>query len=309
MFGIFNRNIKWENRTALLAKFKSHFSLESDLPTDFNGIPTLDPRRAFFFSWGANNHVIIRNMWTLYEKVINCEDIETAFNRILEDDCMPKYSLTMALFWISPYNFISLDSRNRAYLSTIGLPDDYPTFNYSIYKELLDKVLPTAQAYHLPITSFLEFSHVAWSAATNSPRVWMWNGNDKSFKTNVLAVGSSAKGWLDFTTFKSKEDLVEAFRKVVGNTAVKIPYAYWDFIKKVKIGDIVVVFSNHNENNGFAQYLYGWGRFNSECSFINGSNNPVQRSVEWHQPFPEPVVEKRKTKNQTFFHCLVKLKK
>ncbi len=304
VFGIFNRNLKWENRTGILAKFKSHFSLEADIPTDFSGIPILDARRAFFFSWGPNNHIIIRDMWTLYEKVINGEDIETAFNRVLEDGHMPKYSLTMVLFWISPYKYISLDSRNRAYLSTIGLPEDYPTFNYSIYKELLDKVMPAVQAHHLPITSFIEFSYAAWTATTSSPRVWMWNGNEESFKTNFLAVGASTKGKLNFSTFKSKDDLANAYRKVAGNTDVKTPYAYWDFIKNVKIGDIVVVFSNHKDSNGFAHLLYGWGRFNSECSFLSEAENPVQRSVEWHMPRPESVVEERKTKNQTFFHCL-----
>ena len=304
VFGIFNRNIKWENRTALLEKFKMHFGLKSEIPTDFNGIPTLDPRRAFFFSWGPDNDLVIRNLWTLYEKVIKGEDIEDAFNRVLEDGCMPKYSLTMTLFWISPSNFVSLDSRNRAYLSTIGLPDDYPTFNYSIYKELLDKILPAVQAYNLPINSFLDFSHAAWLAATESPRIWMWSGNNDTFKSDILAVGSSAKGQLDFSKFKSKEDLGSAYREVVGNTDVKIPYAYWDFIKKVKVGDLVVVFSNHKDNNGFAHYLYGWGRFNSECSFISEAENSVQRSVEWNQPFPESIVEERKTKNQMFFHCV-----
>ena len=304
VFGIFNRNIKWENRTALLEKFKIHFSLESEIPMDFNGIPTLDPRRAFFFSWEPNNDVVIRNLWTLYEKVVNGENIEDAFNRVIEDGCMPKYSLTMTLFWISPSNYISLDSRNRAYLSTIGLPDDFPAFNYSIYKELLDKVLPTAQAHDLPINSFMTFSHIAWMAATDSPRIWMWNGNIDTFKSDVLALGSSAKGKLDFSTFKSKDDLGRAYREVVGNTDVKIPYAYWDFIKKVKAGDIVVVFSNHKDGKGFAHYLYGWGRFNSDCSFVSGDENPVQRSVEWHLPIPKSVAEERMTKNQMFFHCV-----
>lgn len=304
VFGIFNRNIKWENRTALLEKFKTHFTLESEIPTDFNGIPTLDPRRAFFFSWGPDNNIVIRNLWTLYEKVIKGEDIEEAFNRVLEDGCMPKYSLTMTLFWIRPSHYISLDSRNRDYLSTIGLPDDYPMFNYSVYKELMDKVLPNAQTHDLPINSFLEFSHAAWSAATESPRIWMWSGNRETFNSNILVMGASAKGKLDFSKYKSKEDLGRAYHEVVGNTDVKIPYAYWDFIKKVKVGDIVVVFSNHKDSKGFAHYLYGWGRFNSECSFISEAENPVQRSVEWNLPLPESIAEERKTKNQMFFHCV-----
>ncbi len=304
IFGIFNRNIKWENRTALLDKFKAHLDLESETPTDFNGIPTLYPQRAFFFSWDSDNDVVIRNLWVLYEKVVNGEDIEAAFNRVLEDGCMPKYSLTMCLFWIRPTDYISLDSCNRSYLSTIGLQNDFSVFNYSIYKDLMNKVLPTAQARNLPINSFLDFSYVAWKAASDSPRVWMWSGDNKTFESEILAIGSSTQGQLDFSAFKSKEELGKAYNEVVGNTDVKIPYAYWDFMKNVKIGDIVVVFSNHKDKTGFAHYLYGWGRFNSECSFLNGAESPVQRSVEWHQPFPKNIVEERLTRNMMFFHSV-----
>ena len=300
VFGIFNRNIRWENRTALLEKFKEHFSLEAEIPTDFNGIPTLDPRRAFFFSWGPDNDVVIRNLWVLYEKVIKGEDIEEAFNRVLEDGCMPKYSLTMTLFWISPSNYISLDSRNREYLSTIGLPDEFPKFNYSIYRELLDSILPAVKAANLPINSFMDFSDSAWIAATNSPRIWMFSGNNNNFNSDILAIGSMAKGKLDFSKYKTQEELGKAYREAVGNKDSKIPHAYWDFIKNVKIGDLVVVFSNH----GKSHMLYGWGRFNSECSFVRGAAAPVQRSVEWHLPLPESPAEEKHSKNQMFFHCV-----
>ena len=119
VFGIFNRNLSYENRTDLLRKFKKHLGLTAELPTDFNGIPTLNPLRAFFFSWGDDNDKVIQGQWTLFEKVLNNEDIEEAFNQVL-DNKMPKYSLTMALYWIAPNRFLSLDSRNRAYLETIG---------------------------------------------------------------------------------------------------------------------------------------------------------------------------------------------
>ena len=53
---------------------------------------------------------------------------------------MPKYSLTMCLYWIMPEKFLSLDSRNRSYLNTFGLPEDYPTLNYSEYNALQKQV-------------------------------------------------------------------------------------------------------------------------------------------------------------------------
>jgi len=303
VFGIFNRSTSWEKRTELLRKFKEHFGLSADVPTDFNGIPTLDARRSFFFSWESNNEKVIHDQWELYEKIIEEEDAEIAFNQVIENG-MARYSLTMCLFWIAPTRFLSLDSRNRSYLDTYGFPEDYPTLRYADYKALLEKVQAAMDNGSIPCSSFLEFSHIAWQAATTSPRVWMWNGGGNTFSQSTLKAGSSAKGQLDFASFTSKDALGAAYRDAVGNTDVKIPYAYWDFISKVKTGDIVVVFGTRKQSGSQYHQLYGWGRFTSECIFDQNDENPIQRTVEWHQPhLEEPVIEK-KTKNDIFFHLV-----
>lgn len=300
VFGIFNRNLSYENRTDLLRKFKKHLGLTAELPTDFNGIPTLNPLRAFFFSWGDDNDKVIQGQWTLFEKVLNNEDIEEAFNQVL-DNKMPKYSLTMALYWIAPNRFLSLDSRNRAYLETIGLPSDYPDLHYHIYMETQEKVKQVMEEQNLPCSSFIEFSYMAWKAATSTPCVWMWGGSNETFKSDVLKAGSSAKG-IDYPSFKTKEELGEAYRKVRGNTDVKIPYAYWELIRNVRPGDILVVFSGFRHKGKKIHKLYGWGRFCTECTFDMEDDNPIQRKVEWHlPPLPEPVIE-TKTHNDMFFH-------
>jgi len=175
VFGIFNRNISWGNRTALLNKFKEHFSLTSSVPTDFNGIPTLDPRRAFFFSWNDDNDKIIRDQWTLFEKVLVEEDIEDAFNRVI-DNGMPKYSLTMALFWIAPDRFLSLDSRNRSYMEVLGLAREYPDLHYQDYNKVLEQVQSLMQTGRTPCKSFIEFSYTAWKTAI-SPELLIPNGS------------------------------------------------------------------------------------------------------------------------------------
>ena len=297
VFGIFNRNLSWGKRTEFLQKFKDFFSLSSEVPTDFDGIPTLDPRRAFFFSWNSDNDIVIRDQWTLFENVVNDEDIEKAFNRVVENG-MPKYSLTMCLYWIMPEKYLSLDSRNRSYLNTFGLPEDYPTLNYSEYNALQKQVSSKFEDGSIPCSSFLEFSHMAWKAATETPCVWMWSGNEETLKQNILKAGSFGKG-IDYPSFKSKEELGKAYRNSVGNTDVKIPYAYWDFIHNVKEGDLVVVFSAHKKK---LHKLYGWGRFSSDVSFVMEDENPIQREVEWNYPQPSEPIEETKTKNDMFFH-------
>lgn len=308
VFAIFNRNTSWGNRTELLNHFKKKLGLTLDIPTDFNGIPTVDARRSFFFSWKSDNSKVIHDLWQLFEKVISNHsisdhDISEAFNQVLGNG-MPKYSLTMCLFWICPEKYLALDSKNRSYLNSFGFPNDFPKFNYQEYSDLLAKVQKKINNGDIPCSSFLELSLFAWKTATTSPNVWMWNGGTETFLQDTLKVGSSAKGLVDFKACDSKESLRNAYRAAAGNTDVKIPNAYWDFMSRVKPNDIVVVFSSQKQSGSQFHLLYGWGRFTSECFYKKEEENPLQRSVEWNFPYPETPVIDKKTKNSMFFHLV-----
>lgn len=300
---IFNRNISWDNRTELLKHFKNKFGLISEFPTDFNGIPTVDARRSFFFSWKSDNSKVIHDLWQLFEKVISNHDISEAFDQVLENG-MPKYSLTMCLFWICPEKYLALDSRNRSYLESFGFPNEFPKFNYDEYSNLMAKVQKKINNGDIPCSSFLELSLCAWKTATTTPNVWMWSGGTETFLQDTLKVGSSAKGLVDFKACDSKESLRNAYRAAAGNTDVKIPNAYWDFMSRVKPNDIVVVFSSQKQSGSQFHLLYGWGRFTSECFYKKEEENPLQRTVEWNFPYPETPVIDKKTKNSLFFHLV-----
>lgn len=172
VFAIFNRSKSWENRTKLLTHFKKKFRLTSTIPSDFNGIPTVDARRSFFFSWKSDNSKVIHDLWQLFEKVISDHDISEAFDQVLENG-MPKYSLTMCLFWICPEKYLALDSRNRSYLESFGFPNEFPKFNYDEYSNLLAKVQKKINNGDIPCSSFLELSLFAWKTATTTPNVWL----------------------------------------------------------------------------------------------------------------------------------------
>lgn len=303
VFAIFNRSTSWENRTELLNHFKKYFGLTKDIPTDFNGIPTVDPRRSFFFSWKSDNSKVIHDLWQLFEEVISDHDISEAFDQVLENG-MPKYSLTMCLFWICPEKYLALDSRNRSYLESFGFPNEFPKFNYDEYSNLMTKVQKKINNGDVPCSSFLELSLCAWKTATTSPNVWMWSGGTETFLQDTLKVGSSAKGLVDFKACDSKESLRKAYRAAAGNTDVKIPNSYWDFMSRVKPNDIVVVFSSQKQSGSQFHLLYGWGRFTSECFYKNEEENPLQRTVEWNIPYLKTPVIDKKTKNSIFFHLV-----
>ena len=303
VFAIFNRSTSWENRTEMLTHFKNKFRLTSTIPSDFNGIPTVDARQSFFFSWKSDNSKVIHDLWQLFEKVISDHDISEAFDQVLENG-MPKYSLTMCLFWICPEKYLALDSRNRSYLESFGFPNEFPKFNYDEYSNLMAKVQKKINNGDIHCSSFLELSLCAWKTATTTPNVWMWSGGTETFLQDTLKVGSSAKGLVDFKACDSKESLRNAYRAAAGNTDVKIPNAYWDFMSRVKPNDIVVVFSSKKQSGSQFHLLYGWGRFTSECFYKKEEENPLQRTVEWNFPYPETPIIDKKTKNSLFFHLV-----
>ena len=69
-FGIFNRGWTIENRKEILSFFKKKFSLKSNIPEDFEGIPVLDNRRSFFITKNAHDFSedFLNDYWELFEE-------------------------------------------------------------------------------------------------------------------------------------------------------------------------------------------------------------------------------------------------
>ena len=61
VFAIFNRHLKPNNRNGFLKKFKDRFNLQSEIPTDFDGVPTVNAQRAFFFNWAEKTLKVYDN--------------------------------------------------------------------------------------------------------------------------------------------------------------------------------------------------------------------------------------------------------
>ena len=300
VFAIFNRSLKLENRIGFLQKFKERFGLQSAVPRDFDGIPTVNSQRAFFFNWADKNAESIRQFWELFEEVVQEKDISQIFDQMV-NKTISQYSLTMILYWIAPNRFINLDGRNRAYLKTLGLQENYPDLNYAEYIKLIETVKWMMSEQKIRATSFPELSYAAWSMA-QTERIWMYKKYDDAFSFDVIKMGSSAKGQLDFSTLKSKKALGDAYRKISGNTDVAIPDMYWKLMKDAQIGDIVVVFDTQKKGRSISHDLYGWGRITSDVFFKPEDENPIQRKVEWHKPLPESPIKEMRTNNTRYFH-------
>lgn len=186
-FGTFNRGIRSEQRLGILNAVKEHLGAESKLPEDFDGVPVLDNRNSWFISFQeSRNAEDVARLWRVFrtslgEKPLEIPDFLEAFDSALEVQHTGN-KLTMGLFWIRPEYFLSLDSRNRAYLD-LDVPASRLTGE--LYRQ-------TVKAVQSKGKSFVELSHDAWlSDPTNS------NPTDDSTGSPLEPASSAAfKTWI-----------------------------------------------------------------------------------------------------------------
>lgn len=261
VFAIFNRNTSWGNRTELLNHFKKKLGLTLDIPTDFNGIPTVDARRSFFFSWKSDNSKVIHDLWQLYEKVISDHDISEAFDQVLENG-MPKYSLTMCLFWICPEKYLALDSRNRSYLNSFGFPNEFPKFYYQEYSNLLEQVRNMMTMGDIPCSSYLDISFRAWKAATTTPNVWLvgytFESNNSQFdrfvKNSIWEGRFNDDSTNDQNLLKQAKTIKKGDVLILKSTSTKGAKHDQPFLR-VKAVAVVLSDVNSSKNEGYTSCL------------------------------------------------------
>lgn len=152
VFGLFNKGITNANRTAILESFATVFNIKSKVPDNFDGIPVLNNLKATYYGFKDDRQVAdIDNLWGLYESAINLAEKDDAANReifikwydTVHDQLGIRWNITMGLYWIRPYEFINLDSRNRWFIVD---PDNMPVDFVNSVKKKLNKV-PYAAEY------------------------------------------------------------------------------------------------------------------------------------------------------------------
>ena len=114
IFAIFNRSITDENRIIIAQQLAEEFKVNAALPKDFDGIPRVNNMNSFFIG--------NIEMWDLFieamksDKTIGYTD---KFSSLLDAAISVKWHgqamVTMALFWIRPYSFISIDGQNKSF--------------------------------------------------------------------------------------------------------------------------------------------------------------------------------------------------
>ena len=132
IFGMFNKGITNANRLAIISGLAKEFEVAAPMPAGFDGIPVLNNLAATFYRFiGDRGENDIDNLWGVFLAALDYAQSHSSeskkrfiqfYDRAIQQKGI-RWNLTMGLFWIRPYEFVNLDSRNRWYLSN---PENMP---------------------------------------------------------------------------------------------------------------------------------------------------------------------------------------
>lgn len=334
IFGSFNKGITNKNRGLLLLEFAKQFSVKADVPTEFNGIPTVMNLSAWFFAYKENRgENDIDNLWDLFETAIlyskepsaqNKNEFINLYDKVSGQKNI-KWNITIGLYWIRPYTFISLDSTNRTFITN---PDSMPHSFTTIFSSL-NNGLPEGKNYlfmceqaHNALKqkesdyhSFPEVSYYAYKSVQNdtinSPAVKPIDSNVREISYWIYSPGDNASKWDEFynlgimgigwddvgdlKAFSSKEEIKEQMKNVynAGYTYKNNAHCLWQFVNEIKPGDIIFAKKGMHK-------IIGKGIVTSDYIFDASRESYKQtRKVDWQKngewPHPGQAVMKTLT--------------
>lgn len=184
IFGLFNKDLKDENRVRILARIKQEFDLKATVPTEFFGIPFLHNQMATLYRFeNERDENDIDTLWTTFLKALQYAEDKSEKNAIDFADSFDlsiklkqvKWNLTMGLYWVRPRCFMTLDTKSRHF---IGDTERNPVFfPYAISKQVKEMRKPPSGQEYLRLNnalledvigenkmfkSFPHISHEAW---------------------------------------------------------------------------------------------------------------------------------------------------
>lgn len=186
VFGLFNKSSMREtNRIKIITEVKKLFAVQEAVPTAFDSIPVLNNQNAtFYYFVGERKEHDIDDLWGLFEAALNYASNPTSeklqsfseiFDLVIHKKGNGNSKITMGLYWIAPYAFLNLDSRNEWYIYESGkVPDSVvsslPRIESKIsaakYFEIVETLRSYLQSGSSQLKDFKELSFAAWNYST-----------------------------------------------------------------------------------------------------------------------------------------------
>lgn len=189
VMGTFNKGLSDEKRIKHTKAFAELLGIAEEVPQDFMGIPVLNSLKATFYAYAPDRgEHDIDNLWEVFANAIAYadtndsnarEDFVEYYNKAISQLCV-KWNITMALYWIRPYKFINLDSRNRWFLTKPGcMPDEFIKDVLPLnqlpsaeeYLSICEKVQKAIDVSNYEYKNFPELSFAAWNTSREDDEI------------------------------------------------------------------------------------------------------------------------------------------
>ena len=323
VFGLFNKGITDANRFKLINEIKELFNVNAQVPDSFSGIPVLNNQNATYYKFkGQRGDNDIDSLWDVFIAALKYADEPTEQNEqffietynAAKDLKGNKWKLTMGLYWIRPYSYINLDSRNRWFIhyGDVVSKDIIESFektntlpNGEEYLNICNKITEEIKSGKCPYKSFPELSNAAWGttselkkengsweagivseknvlgdADVGKTRYWIYAAGhgsskwDEYYDKGIMAIGWHEIG--DLKDYPTKESMKDAMRKTIDSSLsfMNAGHATWQFANEMNPGDVVFV------KRGYHEFV-GRGIVKSDYRYVPGSEDPNVRDVEW----------------------------
>ena len=310
IFALFNKRISVDNRIKLVNQIKEEFSLKTNTPFRFHGIPIVNNLKASFYSFKHNRgEKDIDNLWELFDIALNFSEDKQGnfvdmFNKILSQKGI-KWNITMGLYWIRPYDFISLDSKNRDLLSSDEI------FSKEFRNEIKSLKSPTSGEKYLKICKYCKDTLLNKTEKYDTFPDFSLSAHHHYFKINeevsddgigdndvktvhywLISPGRNAKYWDEFyengiaeigmsgtgdlSRYQSKEEIRLKFQEIFNDNKShrNDVNACWQFVNEMQIGDIVFAKKGTGE-------ILGRGIIESDYYYDDTKSMHNIRKVNW----------------------------
>ena len=174
--GLFNRGLTDVNRNIIAAELGKFLGVEESAPTTFDGVPLLNLQNSWFFPFErSRDPEHIDALWDVFAAAIRFADSDDsdardqfaeAFDRA-NGRLFVAWNLTFGLYWIRPWDFVSLDQNSQLYITKklgvpIGLHGPKRRCNSADYLAVMDALEPRFQEDSYPVHSYPDLSVEAW---------------------------------------------------------------------------------------------------------------------------------------------------
>ena len=301
--GLFNRGLTNANRNYIASRLAEFLGVSTSAPNIFDGIPVLFNMGSWLFPYANKrkpDH--IDALWHVFEEALAFIDSENnpvqdfveSFNDVTNYGTST-YKLTIGLYWIRPYQFLSLDASTRKFIKEhldISIPKE---LGAEEYLDLQDKIKSMLGTKDIPARSFPELSYTAYSRTD-------WGDNVADMpKTNTEIKPSnqiySVSDIVDDGCFVSKSELesimnmLECKKNIIlqgppgtGKTflAKRIAYA----LVGSRSGKHVRVLQFH-PNLSYEDFVRGWRPGGSSDGRLDLADGPFLKLIEDAKSDPE----------------------